>query len=86
VSLTPQEEIELERLLLIQREWEKHAAPAVPILQPPAPAETNEKSAKPSESKPTVIEPDRRHYIDKICPEGSTKPSGKMLGKDGWML
>jgi hypothetical protein len=57
----------------------------VVTLDPPAPAQMKEKSEKPQEPKPTVIEPDRRHFIDRICPEGSTKPSGKMLGKDSWL-
>jgi hypothetical protein len=40
-----------------------------------------EKQSKP---EPAAIEP-VRHFIDRICPEGSDKPSGKMLSKDSWM-
>jgi len=86
MSWTEDDERQLQRLLLIEKEWEKHASPPMPVLEPPAPAQTNEKTSKPLESKPTIIEPDRRHFIDRICPEGSTKPSGKMLGKADWML
>jgi len=84
VSLDLNEELELERLLLIMEHWETIANPAMPALQPPAPAETNEKSAKPRESKPAAIEP-VRDFIDRICGPGSDKPSGKILGKDSWM-
>ena len=50
------------------------------LLQPPAPAETNEKLAEPCESKPDAIEP-VRDFIDTICGEGRNKPSAKTLGK-----
>jgi hypothetical protein len=85
MSWTEEDERQLQRLLLIEKHWEETMNPSMPALQPPAPAQTNEKNSKPPESKPTVIGPDRRHFIDRICPEGSTKPSGKMLGKLDWM-
>jgi hypothetical protein len=82
------EKVELERLLLIKQQWEKLVTPAVPALNAPTTArdeaQTNEKESKARESKPVAIEP-QRHFIDRICPEGSDKPSGKALGKDSWM-
>ena len=76
---------ELEKLLLILEFAQPESVTHIMAPAPSAPAQTNEKLAKPPESKPTVIEPDRRHFIDRICPEGSTKPSGKMLGKWDWL-
>jgi hypothetical protein len=87
MSWTEDDERQLRRLLLIEKEWEQHANPAMPALQPPAPAETKEKSAKPRESKPAENEPPRG-FIDKWCDKfapGSDRPSGKALGKRSWM-
>jgi hypothetical protein len=85
MSWSEEDERQLQRLLLIEREWEKHANPPMPPLNAPAPAtdaaQTHEKISKPPE--PSETKP--KHFIDQICPEGSDKPSGKALGKDSWM-
>ena len=47
MSLNLDEELELERLLLLMEHWDKIANPPMPALQPPAPARTNEKNNKP---------------------------------------
>ena len=84
MNWTEDDERQLQRLLLIEKHWEEMMNPPTPALQPPAPAETHEKSAKPHESKSVAIEP-ARDFIDRICPEGSDKPSGQALGKWHWM-
>src|SRR5215469_10111080 len=56
-------------------------------LRPPAPAQPSAERSKPVEqakkAKPARAEP-VRDFIDSICGEGSTKPSGRSLsGKHG---
>jgi hypothetical protein len=88
VSLTPQEEQELERLLLMQEAWERIANPSTPTLFNPKPAQSSAETNQPAESKkkakPATEQP-VRDFIDSICPEGSDKPSGPALGKRSWM-
>jgi len=74
---------ELEKLLLIL-EFAQANSPT-PVVAPEPPAQTVNSQEKQSKPEAAAIEADRRHFIDRICPEGSTKPSGKMLGKDSWM-
>jgi hypothetical protein len=75
---------ELEKLLLILEYAQPESVTPVVAPEPSAPAQMKEKSEKPREPKSDAIEP-VRDFIDRICGEGSDKPSGKMLGKDGWM-
>jgi len=87
MSLSLDEELELERLLLLMEHWDKIASPPMPALQPPAAPETNGKKSKPSEPSETKEKPQKGfldQWCDKFCP-GSDRPSGKMLGKDSWM-
>jgi hypothetical protein len=79
--LSLEELLELEKLLLILEFAQPNSPTPVVAPHPPAPVKSQEKS-KP---ETPAIEPDPRHFIDRICPEGSTKPSGKMLGKWDWM-
>jgi hypothetical protein len=71
---------ELEKLLLILEFAQPESVTRVVAPEPGAPAE----AVKSREKQSPAIEPGR-DFIDRICPEGSTKPSGKLLGKWDWM-
>jgi hypothetical protein len=72
---------ELEKLLLILQFAQPESVTPIVAPEPEAPVKSEEKQSAP---EPAAIEP-VRHFIDRICPEGSTKPSGKMLGKWDWL-
>ena len=76
---------ELEKLLLILEFAQPDSPTPLMPPEPPAPAETNEKSAKPRKFNSAAIEP-ARDFIDRLCGEGSDKPSGKSLTKWSWMV
>ena len=94
MSLNREEELELERLLLMIDHWETIANSPMPALNAPPPlsgaVQSDEKSGKPvggkTKSKPvSVPEEPARHFIDRICGPGSERPSGRALGKWDWM-
>lgn len=85
MSLTPQEEQELERLLLMLEHWEQVKNPAR-LTAAPGVADISEKSNQPKESKAKPAEEPRRDFIDGLCGPGSDKPSGRSFkGKFGFM-
>jgi len=94
MSLNFDEELELERLLLLMEHWDKIANPPMPALNAPRPlsgaAQSDEKSGRPvaaGETKPKFAEAKEapRDFIDRICGPGSDRPSGSALGKWHWM-
>jgi hypothetical protein len=94
MSLNREEELELERLLLMIDHWETIANSPMPALNAPplsgGAAQSDEKSGKPvgGETKPKPAESAEppRHFIDRICGPGSDRPSGKAHSKHDWML
>jgi hypothetical protein len=74
---------ELEKLLLIL-EFAQPDSPALVVApEPPMPSRTVKPREKQSKPEPAAIEP--RDFIDRICGEGSNKPSGKAREKFDWM-
>jgi hypothetical protein len=82
--LTLKELQELEKLLLILQFAQPDSPTPLVVLEPPARLETVKSQEKQSKPEPAAIEP-VRDFIDRICGEGSNKPSGRALGKDSWM-
>jgi len=81
MSLNLEEELELERLLLMMEHWDKLANPPMPALQPPAPAETKQKPKIIAEAPEAP-----QDFINRICGPGSDRPSGRAREKHDWML
>ena len=68
---------ELERLLLRLEQAENAPELPQPQVAPPVMRPAVKPASEPTERP--------RDLIDRICGEGSDKPSGKALGKGSWM-
>jgi hypothetical protein len=88
MSLNLEEELELERLLLMMEHWDKLASPPVPLQAPTPASPGHEKKSKPLEVSETKTNAEKG-FIDKLCDKlagpGLDRPSGRALGKDSWM-